>query len=887
MRLNTGSRLGPYEVTGTLGAGGMGEVFRGHEAGLNRDVAIKVLPAAMASDPERLARFRREAQMLASLNHPNIAHVYGFEAATLEGGEAVHFLAMELVEGDDLSVRLAHGALPLDEALNIARQVAEALEEAHEHGIIHRDLKPANIKVTREGKVKVLDFGLAKAYEGDGTSSGVDISHSPTMSRHMTEAGIILGTAAYMSPEQARGKSVDRRADVWSFGVVLFEMLTGTRLFSGETTSDVLARVLMADPDWNLLPATTPEPIRKLLRRCLARDPRVRLRDIGEARIGLEEYQANPAASVMMSGASVSTPARPGGRRSWVGAIALAVVAATGAWLFKPAPAPVVALRRFAIPAEKMVGRAVISPDGRRVIYVADSKLWVREIDRLEPRVLAPVPAFALFWSPDSQSVAYVFDDKVWRVAAAGGNPSPIAPLTFGLGGAAGGTWTIDDRILFSSSSTGLGIHEVPADGGAFREVVKVDPATDGDFHQPSLLPDGKSFLFVADLKTEGPRRLEVFSNGKRKVLLNEAKGEYIRNPTYSPTGHILYGRRLPPAGVWAVRFDPARLEVQGEPFLVAADVGLPSVANDGTLVVRPAAGTSVRQLAWLDNEGRVLSKVGEPVNGGRSPRLSPDGKKVAFTAEAGLNTREVYVMTLPDGVPTRLTFTPENEDDVEWLPPGQKVLFSATSSAAASQSTLYVKAADGTGSAEIIGAGSQPSASPDGKSVVVGLDNELWTLDLGGHGKPARFLAVPNKLALQPAVSPDGRFVAYTSTETGDPQIYVRPYPTGDAKWQISTDRGMLPRWNRRGDRLYFLDASSTLWMVEIETHPGLSWKAPRKLFTSSPLDRTWDFSPDGRILAYVPVESGKGEAIPTMIVTENWFAEFREKKKPAGGTP
>ncbi len=883
MRLNTGSRLGPYEITGTLGAGGMGEVFRGHEAGLNRDVAIKVLPAAMAQDPERLARFRREAQMLASLNHPNIAHVYGFEAATTGDGSTVHFLAMELVEGDDLSVRLAHGAVPLDEAIAIARQVAEALEEAHEHGIVHRDLKPANIKATPGGKVKVLDFGLAKAYEGDGSSSGVDMSHSPTMSRHMTEAGIILGTAAYMSPEQARGKAVDRRADVWSFGVVLFEMLTGTRLFTGETTSDVLARVLMADPDWNLLPATTPEPIRKLLRRCLARDPRVRLRDIGEARIGLEEYQANPAASVMMSGASVSAVAAPraASARPWAAALTLALLAGAGAWLLKPAPPMVQPLRRFSIPVEKMVSRAVISPDGRLVVYAADSKLWVRAIDQLEPRVLVPVPVFAPFWSPDSRNVAYVFDEKVWRVAATGGNPIPIAPLNFALGGAPGGVWTADDRIVYSSSSTALGMYEVPAEGGAFREVLKVDPATDSDLHQPSLLPDGKSILFVTDLKAEGPRRIEVYANGKRKVVLEEAKGEYVRCPVYSPTGHILYSRRLPPAGVWAVRFDPGRLETEGEPFLVAADVGLPSVADDGTLLVRPASGTSLRQLAWLDTEGKVLTKIGEPMNGGRSPRLSPDGKRVAFTAEAAANAREVYVMTLPNGVPTRLTFTPENESEVEWLPSGQGLLFSSTSPTSASQWTIYTKPADGAGTAAKVAEGNEPMVSPDGKSLVYSKDNELWTKELNGEAKPAPFLAVPNKEVFGPAISPDGRFIAYTSTETGEPQVYVRPYPTGDAKWQISTAKGAMPRWNRRGDRLYFIDITTTLFEVEIETRPTVSWKAPRKLFTSSPLDRSWDFAPDGRILAWTPVESGKGEAVPSMIVTENWFSEFKDKKK------
>ena len=883
MRLNTGSRLGPYEITGTLGAGGMGEVFRGHEAGLNRDVAIKVLPAAMATDPERLARFRREAQMLASLNHPNIAHVYGFEAATLPDGSTVHFLAMELVEGDDLSVRLTHGAIPVDEAITIAKQVAEALEEAHEHGIVHRDLKPANIKVTPGGKVKVLDFGLAKAYEGDGTSSSGDISHSPTMSRHMTEAGIILGTAAYMSPEQARGKAVDRRADVWSFGVVLFEMLTGTRLFTGETVSDVMARVLMADPDWTLLPATTPEPIRKLLRRCLARDPRNRLRDIGEARIGLEEYQANPAASVMMSGASVSAtaPSKARSARPWAAALALAAIAGVGAWYLKPAPPAAQPLRRFSIPVEKMVGRTIISPDGRRLVYPADSRLWVREIDQLEPRVLAPVPGQTPFWSPDSQSVAYVFDDKVWRVAATGGNPTPIAPLTFALGGAPGGVWTADDRIVYSSSSTALGMYEVPAEGGAFREILKVDPATDSDLHQPSLLPDGKSLLFVTDLKTEGPRRIEAYSNGKRKVVLEEAKGEYVRFPVYSPTGHILYSRRLPPSGVWAVRFDPGRLEVEGEPFLVAADVGAQSVANDGTLVVRPAAGTTLRQLAWLDHDGKVLTKIGEPMSGGRSPRLSPDGKRVAFTAEAGSSTREVFVMTLPNGVPTRLTFTPENEADVEWLPSGQRLVFSQTSATSASQWTIFAKSADGGGQAEKIAEGSEPALSPDGKSMVYSKENQFWSIPLTEDGKPAPFLAVENKELFQPAISPDGRFVAYGSTETGEPQIYVRPYPEGDAKWQISTAKGIAPRWNRRGDRLYFLDSTTALMEVEIETRPTVSWKAPRKLFTSSPLDRTWDFAPDGRILAWTPVESGKGEAVPSMIVTENWFSEFKDKKK------
>ena len=493
MAITTGSKLGPYKILAAIGAGGMGEVYRAHDTKLNRDVALKVLPAEFASDPERMARFKREAQLLASLNHTNIAAIYGLEES---GG--VSALIMELAEGATLADRISQGPIPLEEALSIARQIAEALEAAHEKGIIHRDLKPANVKVTPEGAVKVLDFGLAKALEGEAAEA--DASQSPTLSLAATKAGVILGTAAYMSPEQARGSGVDKRCDIWSFGVVLFEMLAGKKLFAGETISDTLAAVLRADVDWSVLPGDTPSSIRTLLRRCLTKDRKERMRDIGDARITITEYLANPASASAPEIVADAAHRRLRDNLGWsVAIICLFASLALGVLYFRQAPveAPETRFEVMTSPTSEPTSIA-LSPDGRLLVFVASSegqeRLWLRPLDQIVAQPLAGTEGATLpFWSPDSRSIGFFANNKLKRIGIAGGPPQVLASASHGQGG----TWKGDGVIVFAPSLTDP-LNRVPALGGDPVAITRLNPPRQVGHWFPQFLPDGRHLLYYA-----------------------------------------------------------------------------------------------------------------------------------------------------------------------------------------------------------------------------------------------------------------------------------------------------------------------------------------------------------------------------------------------------
>ncbi len=654
MTLASGSRLGPYEVTGTLGAGGMGEVFRARDTKLNRDVAIKVLPAAFAQSVERVARFRREAQLLAALNHPNIAAIYG-----LEESDGVVALALELVEGEELAQRLERGPIPVDEALAIARQIALGLEAAHEKGIVHRDLKPANVKVTADGTVKLLDFGLAKAYEGDVAATGSsDPANSPTMSRHATEAGMILGTAAYMSPEQARGRPVDKRADIWSFGVVLFELLSGARLFAGETVSDTLAAVLKTDPDWHALPAATPASVRALLKRCLERDPKRRLRDIGEARLALEAMGEKPAAETP-EGAPAAAHPRSLPLALAAGAIFGALVGAWGWSRVQPArPQPVTRLSIALPPGQLLSGNGgpAISRDGREIAYAARdasgvSRLYVRSLDRFEA-TLVPESESAQqpFFSPDGSRVGFFARGKLMTASVGGGAATPIAgasaqPL--------GGTWGEDDRIVFAPALT-TGLVRVSASGGPPEQLTTPDEAAAGYAHgRPQFLPGGRSVLFTIwgapNAADRGPALLSL----EKKTWTHVANG--IWSARYFRSGHLLLSG---PRGVRATPFDPEHPGLVNPQTFVIEHVFSTAAWSDswfdasdaGTLAYVPAdflLGT----LTWVDREGRMTpaSDKAMPLT---DPTLNPDGEKIAFTDRDD----KLWTMDLRRGTATPLT---------------------------------------------------------------------------------------------------------------------------------------------------------------------------------------------------------------------------------------
>jgi len=657
-----------YRLVEKLGAGGMGVVWRAVDTTLDREVAIKVLPEAFALDAERLARFEREAKLLASLNHPNIATVHG-----LHESRDVRFLAMELVAGEDLAERLARGALPVDDAFGIAHQIAQALEAAHDSGVVHRDLKPANVRITPAGAVKVLDFGLAKAFAAGSAERAASPSHSPTITSVGTLTGVILGTAAYMSPEQAKGKEVDRRADVWAFGVVLYEMLTGRRLFDGETISETLAAVLMKEIAWDALPADTPPRIRRLLRRCLQRDPQSRLRDAGDARLLIEEVLAGADRE------EVRQRPRYGSAFLWAASVFAAVATGVALDRFVPRPVPARPLRKFELSVPD-VERARISPDGRRLTYVSSGKLWVRDLDRLEARPLEGTEgAGVFFWSPDAAWVAYLADGKLWKVPAGGGKPTMICDLPGpeGFFGRAGGVWERDGTILFTTDRTGL--LRVSAQGGDPKSVLEPQPDEETAFHGVNALPDGRGVVFVVHRTGEGRPKwdtLAAYAAGKNtKKILLQVEGQWLMGPVYSSTGHLLYRREPDNPGIWALPFSPSELEVTGEPFLVAPNGKYPSVAEDGTLVYISGGGEREVQPAWVDRGGKLLGTIGEPQRVNRwSLALSPDQGRVALTLGDG-DESDVWVYDAIRGTRARLTST-RDATNPAWSPDGKRIIY-------------------------------------------------------------------------------------------------------------------------------------------------------------------------------------------------------------------
>jgi serine/threonine protein kinase len=638
--LAAGTRVGTYEIVAPLGAGGMGEVYRARDTTLGRDVALKFLPAAVATDPDRLARFEREAKTLASLNHPHIAQVYGFESAG-----TTRALAMELVEGDDLAQRVARGPIPIDEALPIARQIAEALEAAHDAGIIHRDLKPANIKVRPDGTVKVLDFGLAKALDpGGARDSG--IAATMTSPAAMTAMGVILGTAAYMAPEQARGKVVDRRADIWAFGVVLFEMLTGASPFHGDTVSDSVAAVLTRDLQWTAISHGTPDAVRALLRRCLERDPRRRLQAIGEARVVLE----NPAAASAVT-VPDAAPTRRFGWRVVAATAALAMSLFAAGWLARPSPraerAPIRKVDLAIANLDANSGRPpIISPDGSRLAYVAGGRLHLRRLDSLDATELPDSDEIAYpSWSPDSRSLAYVRRGRAWKISVDGGPPTELGAVPADLVGSAGSVWTSDGQVVFAGSDT-IGLWTLPAAGGSGRELFAIDRNAEADFHEIAALPNGRGLLFIVHRRNKPSDLIAVLSGGSRRAVL-EMPGEGLRYPIYSPTGHVLFERATTNPGIWALPFSLDRLEATGAPFLVVPHGSSPTLAGDGTLcfvrtdelpvdVVSLSRSGAIEKLAELTE---TTTSMVAPFQGGAGYRasagmsLSPDGTRVAVAA--------------------------------------------------------------------------------------------------------------------------------------------------------------------------------------------------------------------------------------------------------------
>ena len=781
MALTPGTRLGVYEVTAQIGEGGMGEVYQATDTKLKRQVAIKVLPASVAADTERLARFQREAEVLASLNHPNIAIIHGLE----QTGD-VHALVMELVEGDDLSQRIARGAIPVDEALPIAKQIAEALEAAHEQGIIHRDLKPANIKVRPDGTVKVLDFGLAKALEPTSAMSP-GMSQAPTITTPaMTQAGMILGTAAYMSPEQAKGRTVDKRSDVWAFGAVLHEMITGQRAFGGDGVSETLAKVIEGEPDFEALPEGVPARVRQTLRVCLRKDHKQRVGDIRDVRLALEgAFDTDGPQATASIVASQPTVWRRPVPVAVAASLLTAVVVGLAVWGVRPESQPASPGARFVLSASPSpplaiagFGRDVaISPDGARVVYTSGSptQLYVRAIDQLEGTVLpGTVGAAHPLFSPDGDWIVFGTPNLLMKVSLSGGSAVTLSPAI----GFRGASWVNDDTIVFATTA---GVFRVPAAGGEATPLL----LSEGEFARPrfwpEVLPGGRAVLFTNVSGDTGSRAiflLDLETLEERSLFLGVS-------PRYSPTGHIVYAVD---GTLLAVPFDLDRLEVTGGPVPVVEGVVTKALgvadfdlASDGSLVYVGGSSGGVREVVWVDRDGRETPMPGVPPDAYRDVRVSPDGTRVAIATQEDVWTYDVGRATL-----SRLTTHPANDRSPLWSPDGSQVVFTSDRGG---RSELFWRRADGTGDDNPLLARAETLIdllahdwSPDGRHLVFGAVTPQIACDLGqvaiADGSEATMLVESAFCDQYAAVSPDGRWIAYDSNLLG---------PDGDLRWAVS----------------------------------------------------------------------------------------------------
>ncbi len=853
MPIEPGRTLLHYRIVEKLGEGGMGVVWKALDTSLNREVAIKILPEAVFHIPDRLARFEREAKLLASLNHPNIATVYGFHEA-----EGTHFLAMELVEGEDLAERLARGPMSVVDALETARRIADGLAAAHERGVVHRDLKPANVKRAPDGTVKVLDFGLAKSVEAGAAESAESLSMSPTMTSAGTMAGMILGTAGYMSPEQARGKPVDARTDVWAFGCLLYEMLAGRPLFTGETVSDTFAELLKSDPDWSQLPAETPAAATRLLRRCLQRDPQRRLHHMADAGLELEEALADPTPATEAGAARATGGVKE--RLGWI-ALVLALVAALGYLALRPQPVPAQPLLQSTLqPPEGWDfdpgAPFALTRDGRRLAFVAkprtesdaaisgDSALWVRDLGSTEARRLATADGNAHpFWSPDGRWIAFYGQGKLNKIEARGGPVIPICDATDGRGG----SWSESGIIVFQRRWS-EGLMKVPPGGGTPEPVTTLDDDRLDVAHRwPQFLPDGRRFLFYV-VSTTNPTSSEhsgiyvgsLDSNETRKLLTSESRGLYAR-------GHLLYrfGSTL-----MARRFDPETLEFDGDPSPVATDVtgGVISwggaqfgVAEEDLLVHLRGTDSLLSVLAWRDREGKLLETFGEPA-GYWDPALSHDGRRLAVAIGANTDSVDIWIYDLERGTRIRFTSDPALERSPVWSPDDERLAFV---SGRGKTNEIWVQSVSGRAAGERVFASDTEIIvrdwSQDRRRILFNYleraddSVDIWAFDL--ETSEAEPLISGKFEQQQPSVSPDGKWLAFMSDESGQTELYVQTVENPDRHWMVSSDGQATwawnPYWRSDGRELFYL-RGRTLMAVPVTPGAGFPFGMPRPLFAA-----------------------------------------------------
>ena len=897
MTLARGTSIGPYEVTELIGAGGMGEVYRAMDTTLGREVAVKVLPAAFAQDADRLARFEREAKTLASVNHSNIAAIHG-----LEKWQGTYALVMELVEGVTLAERISLGPIPLDEALPVARQLAEALEVAHERGVVHRDFKPANIKIRPDGTVKVLDFGLAKATAQSEVVSG---SHSPTITTPaMTQAGVILGTAAYMSPEQARGSPVDRRADIWAFGVVLYEMLVGRRLFDEPSVSDTAAAILKGELTLDALPRDTPFPVRRVISRCVTRDSRRRLRDVGEARIAIEDEIAHPTESIASASVSTDTARAPRWRRILPWAIAGlasvgALLSAWAPWRAESAPRSVTRLTSdfgadITLSTNTNIG-VVLSPDGRTLVLAGSarpgdrSRLYVRKLDQL---LATPIPgtegARNPFFSPDGRWIGFFADGKLKKILASGGAAIELCDAPDDRGG----SWAEDGWIAFSPRSGELPLFRVSSDGGTPEPLTRLDTG-EVTHRWPQVLPGSRAVLYTASKATGNYEEADIvirsLQSGEQRIVHH---GGY--HASYLPTGHLIY---VSQGTLFAAALDLERLALTTQPSPVLTDFRTQpgtgavqlTLSQDGILVY--ATGTSDTATAsvwWMRRDGSTEPLRAAPAAYREEIRFSPDGERLALTA---VNQQsDIWVYEWDRDRLSKLTSHPTLDTSPVWTPDGRRITFR---SARHGVDNLYWQRADETGEPQRLTESKitqfPMSWHPSGKVLAFmelgqRTSADIWMLPMEGDetsgwkpGKPVVFLNGPSN-ERQAMFSPDGRWLAYQSDESGESQVYVRPFPgPGGRVQQVSTAGGSLPRWSRTGNKLFFASDDQAI-MVANYVVQGDMFRSDKPLVWAKGPFATYDIHPDGERVAIVrPVELPSSATSNQLAFVFNFFEDIR----------
>jgi eukaryotic-like serine/threonine-protein kinase len=889
-----GKKLAHYEITSQLGKGGMGEVYQAKDRKLGRDVAIKVLPEEFAKDADRVARFQREAKLLASLNHPNIAAIYGLEAS-----EQTNFLVLELVEGETLADRIKNGPIPVEESLKLALQIAEALEAAHEKGVIHRDLKPANIKVTPDGKVKVLDFGLAKAFTGDqgvNLSNSPTLTYSPTLSDMATQQGVILGTAAYMSPEQARGKAVDKRADIWAFGCVLYEMLTGHIAFQGEDVSEIFASVIKGDVKLDLLPANLHPRMREVITRCLQKDLKRRYHDIADARYDIEQSLPDPSGVLVSPVTTVEPRKKLQTILPWVAVAIVLTAIMAGAVVWKvrtPEPRQVIRFDYEPPGDQQFKGSIAVSPNGKQFVYGANKGLYVRSVNELKAKFIVGTDGSTgqPFFSPDGKWIGYFSeaDGKLKKIAIEGGEPIVLCAIE--NRGFVSGVWSEDDTIVYGQAPGE--IMRVSASGGNPVSLIKGKSWALG---LPQILPDGKSMLYSAMAKADDPnsRSIMVHSpkTGEPKELFSGTGARYL------PTGHIVY--RLPKTNtLCAIPFDVNRLEVVGESVTLIEGVNNFAVSERGMLVYTLSTNAASNQkiLVWVDRQGKEEQLAAEPKNYSYF-QISPDGARVALTA-TNEEKGEIYIWDLVRHNMMKLTLEDAGGGFPLWTPDSKRIVFASHLKGAFG---IYSKAADDTGEIKLLGSLSNqltiPSSwSADGKTLVIYQINPDSRPDIGilpMEGDKAIKLLLQRKYQeAVPRISPNGRWMAYSSDESGGLEVYVRPFPNvNSGKWKASTFGGLMQLWSKNGQELLYW-ADTTMMAVAIEAASTFKLGIPKVLFERPPvwsnymqiMGIPWDISPDGKRFLMLKSLQRTGEAHaanvprPKINIVLNWLEELKQR--------